>query len=326
MRAPLPIGVIGVGALGGHHARHLASAHGSELVGVFDTDPVRAEEVAAACRTRAFHDLDELLGRVEAVTVAVPTPAHCAVGLRALERGIAVLMEKPLASSLAEADTLIAAADTRGIPLQVGHVERFNRALRAAQPYLEGPRYLESTRLAPFQPRGTDVAVVLDLMIHDLDLLLHLIGGSAATDVRANGIALLSPHVDMADARVEFASGAVANVTASRMARERVRRLRLFQPDGYFSLDLGAGRGEFMRLRPGFQPGMASSLDDIVERIPLEAPAADALALELASFVQVVRGEPGVVVTAAEGRAALALAEQVSEAIRRSAAVLTGAG
>lgn len=324
MRAPLPVGVIGVGALGRHHARHLAISHGAELVGVFDTDMLRAEEVAEACRTRAFHDLDDLLGRVEAVTVAVPTPAHAGIGLRALERGIPVLMEKPLASSLAEADALIAAAELRGVPLQVGHVERFNRALRAAQPYLDHPRYLESTRLAPFQPRGTDVAVVLDLMIHDLDLMLHLTGGGAASEVRANGIAVLSPHVDMADARVEFSNGAVANVTASRMARERVRRLRIFQPDGYFSLDLGAGHGEFMRLRPGFQPGMATSLDDIVERIPLEAPTADALGLELASFVQVVRGEPGVVVSAREGRAALALAEEVTAAIQRSSAVLTG--
>lgn len=326
MSAPLPIGVIGVGALGRHHARHLASAHGALLVGVHDTDPVRAETVAAECRTRAFHDLDALLRQVEAVTVAVPTPAHVEIGLRALDRGVPLLMEKPLAASLAEADQLIAAATTSGVPLQVGHIERFNQALRAAQPYLCGPRYLESTRLASFQPRGTDVAVVLDLMIHDLDLLLHLTGAVAATDVRANGIAVLSPHLDMADARVEFANGAVANVTASRMARERVRRLRLFQPNGYFSLDLGAGQGEFMRLRPDFAPGTAQSLDDIVERIPLAAPEADALGLELASFVQVVRGQPGAVVTAEEGRAALALALQVTEAIQRSAPLLAGRG
>jgi len=320
---PLPVGVIGVGALGRHHARHLATAHGAHLVGVYDTDALRAEEVAATCGTRAYRDLEQLLARVEAVTVAVPTAAHAEVGLGALERGVAVLMEKPLAGTLEEADRLLAAAAARGVPLQVGHVERFNRAIRAASPFLENPRYLESTRLSMFQPRGTDVAVVLDLMIHDLDLLLHLTGGVEATDVRASGVAVLSPHLDMANARVEFAHGAVANVTASRMARERVRRLRLFQPNGYFSLDLGSGTGEFMRLRAGFQPGAAVSLEDIVERVPLEAPSADALALELASFVQVVRGGVASVVTGAEGRAALALALRVTGAIQAAPAILT---
>jgi predicted dehydrogenase len=316
------VGVVGVGALGQHHARHLAAAHGAHLVGVFDTDRLRAEEVAQSCATRAFGDLDELLGRVEAVTIAVPTPMHAAVGCQALERGVAVLMEKPLAGSLEDADRLLQAAEASGMPLQVGHIERFNRAIRGAQAYLEGPRYLEMNRLAPFQPRGADVAVILDLMIHDLDLLLHLTGGGEATDVRASGVAVLTPHLDMANARVEFANGAVANVTASRVARERVRRLRLFQANGYFSLDLGSGQGEFMRLRPGFQPGAAVALEDIVERIPLTAPSADALGLELASFVQVLAGRPGTVVTGVEGRAALALALRVAGAVGRQPAVV----
>jgi len=322
--APLPVGVIGVGALGGHHARHLAASHGAVLVGVYDEDRLRAETVAEACGTRAFADLDSLLAQVEAVTVAVPTVCHAEVGVRALERGVAVLMEKPLAGSLAEADRLLAAAAAGGVPLQVGHVERFNRAIRGARRYLQEPKYLEMTRLAPFQLRGADVAVVLDLMIHDLDLLLHLTGGIEASDVRANGVAVLSPHLDMANARVEFATGAVANVTASRMARERVRRLRIFQPNGYFSLDLGTGLGEFMRLRPDFQPGASVSLDDVVERIPLQAPAADALGLELASFVQVIKGQDAAVVTGLEGRAALALALRVSSAVGAAPAVVAG--
>ena len=322
MTAPLPVGVVGVGALGQHHARHLAAAHGAVLVGVHDQDRLRAEQVAEACGTRAYPDLDALLAKVEAVTVAVPTAAHAEVGVRALEHGVAVLMEKPLAGTLAEADRLLAAAAASGMPLQVGHVERFNRAIRGAQPYLQDPRYLEMTRLAPFQVRGADVAVVLDLMIHDLDLLLHLTGGAAASDVRANGVAVLSPHLDMANARVEFANGAVANVTASRMARERVRRLRVFQSNGYFSLDLGSGQGEFMRLRSGFQPGVSTSLADVVERVSLEAPAADALGLELASFVQVVRGLDGTVVSGTEGRAALALALRVAGAVGAAPAVV----
>jgi predicted dehydrogenase len=283
---------------------------------VCDIDAARAADIAAELGTAAFVDMDDLLARVEAVTVAVPTPAHAEVGLRALELGVPVLMEKPLAATLSEADRLIAAADRHGLQLQVGHIERYNRALRAAEPYLDGPRYLESQRLAPFQPRGTDVAVVLDLMIHDLDLVLHLTGGSRATEVRASGISVLSSHLDLANARVEFANGAVAQATASRVARDRIRRLRLFQPNGYFSLDLASGDGEFMRVRPGWQPGTGRELADVVERIVLEAPEADALALELHSFVHAVRGEREVVVRGEEGRAALALALRVADAVR----------
>src|SRR5512145_1759112 len=195
MKSRLPVGVIGVGALGQHHARHLAGLEDVRLVGVHDLDPSRAAKVAAEQGTAAFDDMDRLLGQVEAVTVAVPTRAHAEVGMRALARGVPVLMEKPLAATLEEADRLIAAAKRKGLQLQVGHIERYNRALRAAEPYLDGPRYIESLRLASFQPRGTDVAVVLDLMIHDLDLVLHLTG-SEATEVRASGLPVLSSHLD----------------------------------------------------------------------------------------------------------------------------------
>lgn len=316
--ARLPVGVIGVGALGRHHARHLAGFEDAELVGVHDINPLRGEEVAASVGTRFFADPDPLLRRVEAVTIAVPTPAHAAVGLYALDRGRAVLMEKPLAASLDEADRLLAVADARRVPLQVGHIERFNRAVRAAQPYLQDVRYFESTRLAPFQPRGTEVAVVLDLMIHDLDLILHLSGGAAVREVRASGVAVLTPRLDIANTRVEFEGGAVATITASRVARERVRKLRLFQSDGYFSLDLAAGTGVFMRLRDGRRLGNGSSLEEIVESIPLSAPERDALGEELASFVRSVRGSAEAVVTGAEGRAALALALRVTEAVQPS--------
>jgi predicted dehydrogenase len=314
----LPVGVIGVGALGSHHARHLASLPGVELVGVYDLVPARAAEVAAKVNTQPFRDLDRLLARVKAVTIAVPTPAHADVGVRALEAGVAVLMEKPLASSLDDADRLVEAAGKHKAILQVGHVERFNRAIRAAMPYLAEPRYMESMRLAPFQPRGTDVAVILDLMIHDLDLVLHLVGGVPATDVRASGVAVLSPFPDMANARVEFGNGAVANVTASRMARDRIRKLRIFETSGYFSLDLATGTGEFMRLRPDWRPSPGLKVEDIVERIVLDAPEADALRLELESFVAGVEGEHRTGVSGEEGRSALALALQVAEAVSRS--------
>ena len=326
MTVPLPIGVIGVGALGRHHARHLATLPEARLAGVYDVDRARASAVAAELGTRAFRDLDELLREAKAVTIAVPTASHADVGLRVLRAGAPVLMEKPLAATLEEADALLAAARAGGLQLQVGHIERYNQAVRAAAPYLDGPRYIESQRLAPFQPRGTDVAVVLDLMIHDLDLVLHLTGGQAASEVRASGLSVLSPHLDLANARVEFANGAVALATASRVSRERVRRLRLFQPNGYLSLDLASGGGEFMRLRPDWQPGTGTQLSDVVERIVLEAPEADALRLELQSFVHAVQGERPVVVSGEQGRAALALALRVAAAVRVTPLAAPAAG
>jgi predicted dehydrogenase len=244
--------------------------------------------------------------------------AHRDVGLECLGRGVSVLMEKPLASSIAEADELLAEAARHDVVFAVGHIERFNRAIRAASGYLERPLFLEGIRLAPFQPRGTDVAVVLDLMIHDLDLANHLVGGATASDVRASGVSVLSPHLDMVNARVEFAGGAVASMTASRVARERVRRLRIFQPSGYLSLDLAAGIGTFMRLREGWRPGTGSSIEEIVETVELRAPEADAMGLELAAFVAAVRGDPATMVSAAEGRTALALALEVSAAVHRT--------
>lgn len=314
----LRIGVIGVGALGWHHARHLATLPEAELVGVYDIRLDRAEEVARAVGTRACRSREELLDLADAVTIAVPTPVHAEVGLAALRAGVAVLMEKPLATSLEEADQLIAASEHTGALLQVGHIERFNRAIRAARPFLDRPLFIEGERLAPFQQRGTDVPVVLDLMIHDLDLMLYLTGGAEAIDVRANGAAVLSGLLDVAHARVEFSTGAVASVTASRIAKERVRRLRIYQAEGYLSLDLGTGRGEFLKLRAGWLPGEAA-LDQVTERVLLETGAADALGLELTSFIQAVRGDTDAVVSGAEGRAALGLALRVSEAIRLAA-------
>lgn len=321
MSRPVPVGVIGVGALGWHHARHLAAMAEARLAGVYDIRPERARQVAEAVGTVACRSREELLQRVEAVTVAVPTAAHAEVGLAALDAGVAVLMEKPMATSLAEADALLELAERRGQMLQVGHIERFNRALRAAEPFLDGPLFIEGERLAPFQHRGTDVPVVLDLMIHDLDLILHLTGGTEATEVRASGAPVLSPLLDVAHARVEFAGGAVASVTASRIAQERVRRLRVYQEEGYLSLDLATGRGEFLRLRNGWLPGQAASLQEVTERVSLEAPSADALRLELTSFLHAVRGERDAVVTGREGRAALHPALQVTEAIRLAAII-----
>jgi predicted dehydrogenase len=315
--APLPVGVVGVGSLGCHHARLYASLPEAKLVGVFDTRPARAAEIAAQFRTTAYPSLEALLADVEAVSVVVPTPEHHAVGLAALGRGRHVLMEKPIAATVEEAQALVDAAERSGALLQTGHVERFNRALRAAAPYLASPRFIESDRVAPFAVRGSDVAVILDLMIHDLDLVLALVR-EPVVDVRASGIGVVTPSIDIATARIEFASGAVANLTASRLARERVRKLRIFQPSGYFSLDLAAGKGEFLRLKPDAARSLAAGATDLaslVERIKLQAPEAEPLGLELANFVRAARGVEQPAVTGADGLSALALAFRVLEAV-----------
>ncbi len=317
MTVRTPVGVVGVGALGRHHARHLAGMYGCDLVGVFDADHARATQIAESVGTRAM-GFQELLGSVQAVVVAVPTSVHRSVGLECLGRGVSVLMEKPLAASLDEADELLAEADRHDSIFAVGHIERFNRAIRAAQQVIDQPLFIQGVRLAPFQPRGTDVAVVLDLMIHDLDLANHLVRGTPAAAVSASGVSVLSSHLDMVDARVEFENGTVASMSSSRIARFRVRKLRIFQSSGYISLDLGDGTGTFMRLRDGWRPGVGTGLEEIVEVVPLTAPDADAMGLELAAFLAAVRGEPTTIVTAREGRAALALAHQVTEAVRKA--------
>ena len=315
--APVRVGVIGTGALGYHHARLLRRMPGAEFAGIYEKNPERAAHVARELETVAHPSLEALLERVDAVTVVVPTSVHTEVGLAVLSRGLAALIEKPLSDTVAGAEALVRKAAETGAMLQVGHVERFNRAVRAAAPYLDEPRFLQTERLAPFQPRGTDVAVILDLMIHDLDLVLELVGG-AVHEVRATGVAVLTPHVDIANARVEFENGAVALVTASRISRDRTRKLRIFQPTGYFSLDLAAGGGHFYRLKENWQALGAKKIEEIVEPLRLEAPEAEPLKLELESFLEAVRGAGDVVVSGAAGLQALQLAYRVADAIQAS--------
>lgn len=322
---PLAVGVAGVGSLGFHHARHYAALDGARLAGIYDARPERAAEVAAQLKTTAFRTLDELLDAVQAVSIVTPTTEHHVTGMAALAKGRHVLMEKPVAATVEQAEELVAAAERAGVVLQTGHIERFNRAVRAAAPHLARPRYIESDRVAPFGVRGSDVAVILDLMIHDLDLVLSLVK-EPVRDVRASGIGIVTPSVDIATARIEFESGAVANLTASRMARDRVRKLRIFQQTGYLSLDLSSGSGEFLRLKPdallkymmlqaGGAPAAAPDINDFVEQLALEAPEGDALQLELASFVRAAKGEEAVAVSGREGLDALRLAFRVMEAM-----------
>ncbi len=288
------------------------------FAGFFDHDAARAGRVAQELGARAYASLEEILDAVDAVTVVVPTPAHHAVAHAALERGVHVFIEKPIAATVTEADALLAAARAAGVLVQTGHIERFNRAVRAALPLVDGPRFMESNRLAPFNPRGADVAVVLDLMIHDIDLVRTLMG-ARVTDVAAVGVPLLTPSIDIANARLTFATDAVANITASRVSRERLRKLRIFQPSGYFSLDLAAGTGEFYRLRRDVDLAALAAtpqvIDAFVERVPLEASDEEPLRLELESFAAAVRGEAPVPVTGEDGRDALEIALRIVEAI-----------
>ena len=327
---PARIGVIGAGALGFHHTRILRDVPGAQLVGFHDAKPARAAQVSAELDVRSFATLESLLDEVDAVSVVVPTPSHFTVASPALERGLHVLIEKPIATTLEEADALLAIANRTGAKIQTGPVERFNRAVRAALPNVEGPRFIESNRLAPFNPRGSDVAVVLDLMIHDIDLVRTFVGGGVSA-VSAVGVPVLTPFVDIANARITFDAGAVANITASRVSRDRMRKLRIFQQSGYLSLDLAAGTGEFYRLRKDVDllalvrdAQGAQALETFVERVPLDAPEGEPLRLELEAFVQAVNGDAPVSVTGEDGREALAVALTIVRDIERTFPSLSG--
>jgi predicted dehydrogenase len=319
---PLPIGVIGTGSLGFHHARLLREIAGASMVGIYDASPARASAVAEQLGVRAFPTLGGLLAEVEAAVVAVPTTEHAEVALEAIARGVNLLIEKPIARSLAETDSILEAAERRGVLVATGHVERYNSALRAAEGYLSAPAFIESHRLAPFGPRGTDVAVVLDLMIHDIDLVLALTAREVS-HVDAVGVPVLTPSVDIANARIQFEGGAAANITASRVSRERMRKIRFFQPSGYISLDLAAGTGEYLRLRRGAKlvegAEIPTRLEELVERVELKGDGKEPLRCELESFVAAVRGDPAIVVTGQEGRRALAVALDIVSKIEHVA-------
>lgn len=321
------VGVIGAGGLGYHHVRLLRDLPGVHFAGFHESRPDRAAQVENELKVRAYESVDALLPDVDALTIVVPTPMHYAVAKGALEQGKHVLIEKPLASTLAEADELLAIAERTGAIVQTGHVERFNRAVRAALPHVDEPRFIESDRLAPFNPRGSDVAVVLDLMIHDIDLVRTLVGGHV-TQVSAVGVGVLTPLVDIANARLGFESGAVANITSSRISRERMRKVRIFQRSGYLSLDLAAGTGEFFRMRGDIDLAALTKaplqVDAFVERVPLEAPEGEPLRLEFESFIAAIRGQGPVVVTGADGREALDVALRIMAEIERTLPALAG--
>lgn len=302
---PLRIAVVGVGHLGQHHARLLAPMDGVALTGVVDTRPERAREIAARHGVEAFTDARDVLDRVDAVCIAVPTVSHVDVALPFIERGVAVLVEKPIASSVGDADRLIDAAARRGVILAAGHTERFNPAVIAALPLVSSPRFVEVHRLGTFPERSLDIDVVFDLMIHDLDLLLASVRSDVAS-IDAVGVNVLTPRIDIANARLRFASGCIANLTASRISRDRVRKARFFQQQSYISIDYASQEVEVYRLVPGEgRPAIEGGRIDVPREEPLHR--------ELVDFVDAVRRRRAPGVTAAAGRDALALATRIAE-------------
>jgi predicted dehydrogenase len=299
------VAVVGVGHLGKHHARILATEPGVELVAVVDTNRARAEEIAAAHGTQALTSAADLAGKVDAVSIAVPTEQHLAVALPFLQSGVPVLVEKPMARSLDEADAMIAAAQASGVALAVGHTERFNPAVDVARAMLHDPRFIEVHRLGTFPERSLDIDVVFDLMIHDLDVVLSLVH-SEVESIEAVGVPVLTGRVDIANARLRFANGCIANLTASRISRDRVRKIRFFQPAAYVSIDYAQQKVEMYRLVKGAGP-MPS-----IEGGDMPVTNVEPLKLELADFIDAIRSKRAPRVDGVQGRRALELATRIT--------------
>ena len=314
---PLRTALIGVEPLGREHARihsALASEGQAEFVSVCDLVEETARSIAAERETEWTKDWRTLIGRVDAVSLAVPTESHAEIGAALLEAGVHVLVEKPISRTLEEADRMIAAAEKGRALLQVGHLERFNPALAALRPHVRGPLYFEIHRIGEFTARSLDIDVVLDLMIHDLDIVQWLVGEDVeVVDVRAVGIPVLTRRVDAANARLEFASGAVANITASRIGTEKIRKMRFFQPHDYIAVDYTTRRASISSLVPAFgateRPGVNTRHLDVEDVEPLRA--------EIESFLQAANTGAQAAVTGEDGRRALALALRTLEQIRQ---------
>lgn len=311
-------GVAGVGYLGRHHARIYSALPGVTLAGVFELDDARAAEVCGAFGCKRFRSLEELGEACDAVSVVVPTDRHAAVAVPLLEAGCHLLIEKPLCTSRMEAECILDAARASGCVVQVGHVEHYNPVMSFLEGAVSSPRYLVADRLAPFNPRGMEVGVVLDLMIHDIGVVLQLVR-SPVVHVDAVGVNVISPREDIANARLTFANGAVANLNTSRVSMKKVRELRVFQPGAYLSIDFMNQSGHLLRMAEG-----GTVFDIKREEIPVEK--GEPLALELAAFVQCVREHGAPKVGTELGKTALEVAIQVTEAIARSQAGMPGRG
>jgi len=314
------VGVVGVGHLGRWHAEKYAAFENVDLVGVADVDSARAEEVAKNNGTVAYASHEALFGKVDAVSIATPTETHCAIGLDFISRGVDVLIEKPITIDTSEADRLIEAAEKAGRIVQVGHLERFNAAVVALNGRVVNPLFIESHRLSPFPYRSMDVDVILDLMIHDIDILLNLVN-SEVESVDAVGIPVISDKVDIANARLRFANGCVANVTASRVSKAQVRKVRLFQHDAYVSIDYAAQHISITGVTPGVDGGFASLVDE-----GLEIEKTDSLREELKAFVDCSATGSTPLVSGRDGRRALRVAKRIQDSVEESMANFLAGG
>ncbi|MBI4548107.1 MAG: Gfo/Idh/MocA family oxidoreductase [Ignavibacteriae bacterium] len=321
-----PVGVIGVGHLGSLHAKMYAEIPFVELIGMMDVDRNRSESLARELDVKAFDSVDELLKNVKAVSIATPTSTHCALAQQAIQQGIHVLIEKPITKTITEAELLITLAKKNGVKIQVGHIERFNPALLALEHYHLHPMFIESHRLAQFNPRGTDVAVVLDLMIHDIDIILSLVH-SPVEKIEANGIAVVSDNIDIANARLQFENGCVANVTASRISQKKMRKMRMFQRDAYISVDFSEGIAEVFRLVDEDDKSAEATMmlgaitsGSRKRKIIYEQPEikeVNALKYELETFIGSIQNGKEPMVTAEEGLQALQIAHAIMEKIHQ---------
>jgi len=325
----IKVGVVGTGHLGNLHAKMYSQIATAELVGVYDADAAKAERVASEHGTTAFSDLGQLLANVQAVNIATTTTAHYEVARQALERGLHTFIEKPITETIDQAKELVALAGRKKLALQVGHIERFNPAILALEQYKIRPLFIESHRLAQFNPRGSDVAVVLDLMIHDIDLILSLVR-SRVVRVDANGVAVVSGSEDIANDRLQFENGCVANVTASRISQNKMRKMRLFQNDAYISIDFSQGLAEVFRLvaegDANVKPTMMLGKIDqgqkkrlIVYEQP-EVREVNALKYELELFIKSVTDGSEPPVTGHDGLQALEVAQEILKKIGESTA------
>ncbi len=305
------VAVIGAGSFGKNHLRVIHNSPHAELAGVFDADPARAAEIAAPYHCRVFDSLEELAANSTAAIIATPTVTHADLGCRLMEQGLDVLIEKPISNTLAGASALVETAERQGRILQVGHLERFNPAILALESVMTTPLFFEVHRLSEFSPRSLDVDVVLDLMIHDLDILLALTG-TKPEEIRAAGISILSSKVDIANVRLQFPGGCIANITASRVSTERVRKLRLFQPHEYISLDYG--RQDAVRFR--VKPPMG------IDFAPLPVVKDEPLRLELENFFEAVSTRRAPRVTGRQALAALEVALDISAKIEEHASLV----
>jgi predicted dehydrogenase len=323
---PLRIGIAGVGHLGSLHAKILAEIPEARLVGVFDIDQAKAQSAAATNHTLACKSLEELVDLADAVTVATTTGSHAEVARHVLRRKRHLFIEKPITQTVSEAVELIEMARQNAVMIQVGHIERFNPAILALERYTLRPMFVESHRLDQFNPRGTDVAVVLDLMIHDIDIILSFVKSPVAR-IDANGVAVVSDSVDIANARIQFENGSVANVTASRISQKRMRKMRLFQPNEYISIDFSEGTAEVFRLLDGDDPGAIGTLmlgelgsGSVKRKIVYEQPEVkevNALKLEIELFVRAIREGTAPVVGGEDGKRALEVAQTIIELIKQ---------